>query len=393
MVACIHRHNKSLFLDGRSESAETELSRLIAVDLFSGAGGLSLGFQRAGFEVACWVEIDRSAAATLRANHPIEGVEHDPILNRDIRLIDADDLGIRLNQIQAQRVDVLIGGPPCKGYSRTNKQTRSLDNPLNFLYQHYLRLAKQLGPRIIVMENVSDIRTFANGDVIDDIQRELESMGYTVHPIRTLDASHYGVPQLRRRTFIVAHQRGMSFSYPKQTCFEPVTVWDAIADLPNISNGNTIDSLAYSRAPLTAYQRLIRGDLDVVTNNLVTRNGELVLARYKHIPQGGNWRDIPDELMQNYTDKHRCHNWIYRRLPEDRPSVTITNFRKNMLIHPREHRGLSIREAARLQSFPDSYVFCGPINHQQQQVADAVPPLMAEALALRVARSLLRHED
>ena len=360
------------------------MKKPIAVDLFSGAGGLSLGFQRAGFEIASWLEIDPNAAATLRANHPNHGLEYDPVINHDIRYVGVSEIEARLNQIGATRVDVLVGGPPCKGYSRTNKQTRTKDNPLNYLYQHYLGLARQLKPRMIVMENVSDIRTFANGEVVDDIKFELECMGYTVHPIETLDASHFGVPQVRHRTIIIAHQKRMRFAYPDRTCFEPVTVWDAIADLPTVKNGNLADELAYSADPSTPYQRAIRGEQDRVYNNLVTRNGELVLKRYKHIPQGGNWRNIPDELMQNYADKERCHNWIYRRLPEGRPSVTITNFRKNMLIHPREDRGLSVREAARLQSFPDSYRFCGGIAHQQQQVADAVPPLMAEALALRV---------
>lgn len=364
------------------------MSRLIAVDLFSGAGGLSLGFAKAGFEVASWLEIDHYAAETLRANHPNPGLEYDPVINQDIRKVGPKLIENRLEQIGATRVDVLIGGPPCKGYSRTNKQTRTKENPLNHLYEHYLRLARRLRPRMVVMENVSDIRTFAEGEVLENIQCELECMGYTVHPIRTLDSSHFGVPQVRHRTIVVAHQKRIEFAYPEKTCAEPESVWGAISDLPKVGNGNMEDELAYSSEPNTAYQRLVRGEPETVRNNLVTRNGELVLERYGHIPQGGNWRDIPDDLMQNYADKERCHSWIYRRLPADRPSVTITNFRKNMLIHPFEHRGLSVREAARLQSFPDSYRFVGGILHQQQQVADAVPPLMAEALAVEVKRAL-----
>jgi DNA (cytosine-5)-methyltransferase 1 len=359
------------------------------VDLFSGAGGLSLGFSRVGFEVASWLEIDHYAAATLRANHPKqEGLEHDPVIEGDIRNVQPAEVEKRLRQIGATRADVLIGGPPCKGFSRSNKRTRTKSNPLNSLYLEYLRFARALNPRIIVMENVSDIRLFEKGDVVEDIQSELEAMGYFVQPVTTLDASKFGVPQVRHRTIIIAHKRRMKFDYPQATCEVPHTVWEAISDLPKVKNGNLVDELAYSSDPTNDYQRKMRADSANVGNNLVTLNGELVLKRYKHIPQGGNWRDIPDELMQNYADKERCHNWIYRRLPADKPSVTITNFRKNMLIHPHEDRGLSVREAARLQSFPDSYRFSGGILHQQQQVADAVPPLMAEALAREVMRAL-----
>jgi DNA (cytosine-5)-methyltransferase 1 len=115
-------------------------------------------------------------------------------------------------------------------------------------------------------------------------------------------------------------------------------------------------------------------------NHLVTRNSELVIERYKYIPQGGNWEHIPEHLMKNYKDKSRCHTGIYRRLDNNKPSVVIGNYRKNMLIHPTQNRGLSVREAARLQSFPDSFVFKGSIGFQQQQVGNAVPPLLAKAL-------------
>lgn len=358
-----------------------------AIDLFSGAGGLSLGFLRAGFDVLAWVEKDVHAANTLRENHPRRHRERDPVITADIRKLPYSELASRIDQAGRQRIDVLIGGPPCKGFSRSNRRTRNTQNPVNYLYQHYLAFARRLRPRVVVMENVGDIRHFAGGEVLQDIRCELCCMGYDVQ-IETLDASHYGVPQIRHRTIIVAHKRRMSFSYPERTQKMPRTVWEAISDLPKVENGNPVDRLPYGTDPANAFQRKMRGNRKTVTNNLVTMNGELVLKRYAHIPQGGNWRNIPDELMENYEDKERCHNWIYRRLPQNLPSVTITNFRKNMLIHPLEDRGLSVREAARIQSFPDSYRFTGGILHQQQQVADAVPPLMAEALAVQVLKAL-----
>jgi DNA (cytosine-5)-methyltransferase 1 len=130
----------------------------------------------------------------------------------------------------------------------------------------------------------------------------------------------------------------------------------------------------------------MRGNLDGTENHLVTNNAEYVVERYKHIPQGGNWEDIPEALMSNYKDHSRCHTGIYYRLKKNSPSPVIGNYRKNMLIHPVDHRGLSVREAARLQSFPDSYVFEGSIGFQQQQVGNAVPPLMAEAIFRSIVR-------
>ena len=128
------------------------------------------------------------------------------------------------------------------------------------------------------------------------------------------------------------------------------------------------------------------------TQNFVSRNNDLVIARYQHIPQGGNWKDIPDNLMTNYANKERCHSGIYRRLRADKPSVVISNYRKSMLIHPYQHRGLSVREAARIQSFPDDFKFFGPISHIQQQIGNAVPPLLAKAVFLKIIEYQKEYE-
>lgn len=141
-----------------------------------------------------------------------------------------------------------------------------------------------------------------------------------------------------------------------------------------------MDVLPYGRKAISEYAKILRGELIECTGNLVSTNSPFVLERYKYIPQGGNWSSIPDELMRNYTDKSRCHTGVYKRLKEDEPAVTMGNYRKSMIIHPWEDRGLSVREAARLQSFPDTYKFCGSIGFQQQQVGNAVPPLLAKAM-------------
>lgn len=366
-----------------------ESSAPVAIDLFAGPGGLSAGFVAAGFRIAAWVEKNPYACATLRRNHGASGGQISRVIEKQIQAVHKSELDVRLSQLGVTAPDVVIGGPPCQGFSRSNTQSRNRENPLNGLWEHFTKVVSWYRPRLVLIENVDDLRHFARGAVLEEIVAEFDCLGYSVD-FETLRASNYGVPQNRNRVVIAATRRGVKFRFPEKTCETPLTVWDAISDLPKVSNGNTVDVLPYSTTRgENDYQRSRRNNRQEVANNLVTRNGDLVLKRYKHIPQGGNWRDIPDELMQNYANKEMTHNWIYRRLREDLPAVTITNFRKSMLIHPKEDRGLSVREAARIQSFHDSYVISGTILHQQQQVADAVPPLFAEALAdaARVALS------
>lgn len=169
-----------------------------------------------------------------------------------------------------------------------------------------------------------------------------------------------------------------------------VTVRSALDDLPILENGNAVDELKYSRdSKLSNYQKMMRkNNGNIVSNNLVTKNSALVVERYKYIPPGGNWKNIPPHLMSNYKNANNCHGWIYYRLIWDGPSVVISNFRKNMLIHPEQHRGLSVREAARLQSFPDDYIFYGPLGFQQQKVANACPPLLVEKIGKNIMKYL-----
>jgi DNA (cytosine-5)-methyltransferase 1 len=192
------------------------------------------------------------------------------------------------------------------------------------------------------------------------------------------------VPQSRSRVFIVGNLDGVKFTPPQPLRNKPVSCWEAIADLPELDNGADADSLEYRCDPISAYAKKMRGSQKHCKNNYVTRNAEHIIERYKHIPHGGNWEHIPEELMSNYADRSRCHTGIYRRLNPDNPSVVIGNYRKNMLIHPYQNRGLSVREAARLQSFPDSYIFSGSIGFQQQQVGNAVPPLLAKAIFKKI---------
>jgi DNA (cytosine-5)-methyltransferase 1 len=243
-------------------------------------------------------------------------------------------------------------------------------------------------PDWVVFENVKGILETDGGYFFHTVVRRLTRAGYKVSHF-VLNASDFGVPQKRWRLFIVGSLRGISLSKPGPIVCQPITVEHAISDLPVLGNGASVDRLPYPLAAHSDYARLMRGASSECSNNLVTRNDPKILKRYRCIPTGGNWADIPRTLMRNYADPERCHTGIYKRLKLHEPSVVIGNFRKNMLIHPTQDRGLSVREAARLQSFPDSFVFNGSIGFQQQQVGNAVPPMLAQA----VFRSILKHNN
>lgn len=340
------------------------------IDLFSGAGGMSVGAAWCGVEVRYAIEVNKYAAQTFALNHP--GVA---LLNTDIRSISTANL----DRIRRNEPVVVFGGPPCQGFSTSNQKTRSVDNQNNWLFLEYVRVVREIMPDWVVFENVKGLVETENGYFLDAVLDAFRRLGYTTtHFI--LNSADYGVPQKRNRLFIIGSLNGTAVRTPRVTVDQHWNVMDAIGDLPDLENGDRRDISTYSARPANEYAIQMRGDLANCWNNIVTNNAPHILERYRHIPQGGNWENIPKELMDNYADASRCHTGIYRRLSEDQPSVVIGNFRKNMLIHPWKDRGLSVREAARLQSFPDWFRFTGSIGFQQQQVGNAVPPLLAKAV-------------
>lgn len=349
-----------------------------AVDIFSGAGGLSIGAERAGLNIAIAVEKDISASQTFIHNHPFAKVLCNDIC--DIK---------PLNHIN-QNPFIVFGGPPCQGFSTSNTKTRSLENTNNFLFHEFLRFVKELQPAWFLFENVEGITSFDNGNTVKEIKRLFGELGYNTTE-DVLYASDYGVPQHRNRFIMVGNRLGIDFEFPQKFGYK-VSVEDAISDLPSLKNGDNINELSYSKklSEASDYAKLMRKNSTKSFQNFVSRNKDYVLERYRHIGQGQNWKAIPDELMQNYTDKKNCHSGIYKRLNSALPSVVISNYRKNMLIHPYEHRGLSVREAARLQSFPDNFIFKGTLSHIQQQIGNAVPPLLAEVIFKAIK---LQHEQ
>lgn len=343
------------------------------IDIFSGAGGLSLGAEWAGIKISHAFEIDEKSAQTYVRNHPNTKIICDDIANVNPSFIKETPF-------------IIFGGPPCQGFSVSNRKTRNIENENNGLFKEFLRFVSILNPEWFLFENVEGIVTFRKGETLKYILNQFKKIGYkTEHAV--LFASDYGVPQHRNRFFIVGNRKKATFSFPEPSN-NIITVGDAIGDLPVLENGATYEKLPYRQdIKVSEYANKMRGDSLFSTQNYVSRNTPLVVERYKHIKQGENWKAIPEHLMVNYKNKANCHSGIYKRLLWDKPSIVISNYRKNMLIHPLQNRGLSVREAARIQSFPDNFIFEGSIHYIQQQIGNAVPPILAQAIFEQILRS------
>lgn len=365
---------------------------LIAVDLFSGAGGLSEGLKNAGFDVRLAVDSDHYSCLVYGENHSI------PVLWKDIQEIKNFKYLLKALDLKKSEVDLIAGGPPCQGFSIANKITRCENNEKNKLFKEFVRIVKEILPPAFIIENVRGLMSISNGDFINDVISELEAAGYTMS-VEVLNAADYGVPQMRYRVFIVGMQSG-KYTFPKPSHGSKskdkksyVSVRSAIlGDLPELNGsiGKRISSYA-AAIPQNEYQRYLRLGCTHLHDHIVTKDNEIVKRRISAIPQGASLCDLikRGELAEDLiiTVDHKS---VYRRLSSDLPSVTIGNFRKAMLIHPTENRLLSLREAARLQSFKDKYRFNRGISHMQQLIGNSVPPLLSKAVAKPLYRSLLK---
>lgn len=366
-----------------------------AIDLFCGAGGLSKGFERAGFSIAAAIDNDPDVAETYEHNHGFRPLICDisgPAVAEKLK----DQLSNR--NCSVNDVDAVIGGPPCKGFSQANVR-RSTDHPLNGLPKRFLDLVEEFDPQAVVMENVPNILRMSDGSFKADILDELRNLGYNAK-VEKLNAEKFGVPQARRRVFFVGVKKGHPpFPSHNLTDADYVPVKNAIFDLPELPTGgggkhkmayDPKESDDYIKITSKKYINEMRSGAspNVIYNHKSTVNREKTYERFKHVPQGGNWRDIPAELMDNYNNREQTHDHIYQRLEEDSLAKTVANFRKQMIIHPTQDRLLTIREAARLQSFSDDYRFINDsICVKQQMVGNAVPVKLAES----VGRSVITY--
>lgn len=358
------------------------------IDLFCGAGGLSEGFQQAGFDVLAGVDSDPHAIATFKATH--DGAH---AICRDIEQVTASQL-MEMTGLKSGQLTCLIGGPPCQAYSVYNHQ-RGLDDKRSGLFRHYLRLVQELSPQWVVMENVLGILSAGNGQAVREIKSELRTLGYEVDTA-ILRAEDFGVPQERRRIFFVGNRIGceiprFSPTFGQDGQPEFVTVWDAIGDLPSLSNGEDRSGEPYATPPNSDYQRHLRGNASTVTCHSASKLGQINQDRMRYIPEGGSWRDIPFDLLPAGMKKAKRsdHTKRYGRLCRNGLSATLLtkcDLHWTACIHPIDNRTLTVREAARLQSFPDSYEFQGPRTEQYVQVGNAVPPLLARYVAKEIVR-------
>lgn len=383
-----------------------------SVDLFAGAGGLSCGLKQSGFNSLLANELVPQYAETYQINHPDSHV-----IIGDVRQVCETNLR-KLLGVKEGEIDLVAGGPPCQGFS-INAPIRTLDDERNHLFKDFLRVVSSLKPKAVLIENVPGIVSLGKGTVVQQIYAELEALGYKVkHKI--LFAGHYGIPQMRFRTVIIGmrdYQGEIAFPEPefaakavanftgaKELCistppiFYPnlkpqVNVWEALSDLPEIANNQTTSPENYADAPKNDYQNYLRSDCEKLTAHYCAKIAAINLERLKYIPQGGSWRDIPHDLLPNGLKRARRsdHTKRYGRLhPDSLCSTVLTKCDPHWgsFFHPTQDRVISVREAARIQSFPDRYVFSGSITQQYEQIGNAVPPLLGKAIGDEIMKML-----
>lgn len=382
--------------------------RFTAVDLFSGAGGITLGLANAGFEVVFCSDHNRACEATHKRNFPSIPFAHDKIEN-----LRGKDI-MRAANLARGDLSLLIGGPPCQGFSIIGQ--RDIWDERNALFKQFLRLAKEMQPKCVVIENVTGLATLRKGAVLKEIGKAFADAGYNVECAELL-AAQYGVPQMRWRMFFIGWRfdqdkrggfplpthgrRGIGDLVPNRT-IQPadtkgfVTIQDAIGDLPQIEAGQL--GTEYRRKPKSAYQIAMRAGVSHLANHYAPRMSKQNIARIRHLKPGEDWRSLPRELLPAGMQRalRKDHTRRYRRMKWDGIARSIiTRFRdpkSGEYTHPEQHRTISIREAARIQSFPDWFVFEGSYSDQYDQVGNAVPPLLARAVALELAKMLRKRK-
>ena len=351
----------------------------------------------AGFRTAVAVDFDKNAGITYQRNHP-----DTVFLNTDISKLDPKTI---IGALRGRKVDLLAGGPSCQGYSTHGK--RDPNDPRNFLFLHYLRIAKALRPRWILMENVQGLLTYNKGYFKEVILDEIERMGYHADA-KVLCAANHGVPQLRKRVFFLATRDECEISFPLPTHNEAgsrglrpyVTVGESFFDLPSLSTSTRQDEeLAYLSLPRTRFQRYLRAGSRGLTLHQARPLSAQAAAIAKYVGEGQGLRAVPIHALPDRFRKMRTISTgelrrdcttLYHRISRAKPSYTITCYFRNVasgpFLHPTEDRSISIREAARLMTFPDRYEFAGTAI--PRQIGNAVPPLLAKAVGEHIIKLL-----
>ncbi|MCL2756076.1 MAG: DNA cytosine methyltransferase [Firmicutes bacterium] len=351
-------------------------TKATVVELFCGCGGTSLGFEMAGYEILLGLDIHRPSIQTFKKNH-----ENVATILGDVRKVTAQDIRKVINN---RHINVLIGGVPCQGFSLNNKK-RSGDDERNFLYKEFLRFAEELQPDVVVIENVSGMRSTSNGEFIKNISDDIRKCGdYEVNS-QTLCAADYGVPQKRNRIVFVGIKNKVKFDFSDVikthgdgTGKKYNTVKDAIGDLPSLGNDHEIKT--YDKEPFSDYQKLMRDNCTDLTNHKSPNHPPETIENIKMTEPG-------KPMYESFTQRIRLA-WDMQS-----PTQVAGGIRPQFQFgHPIDNRGLSIRERCRLQSFPDTFEVCGGIVQGRVQTGNAVPPLLAKALALAIAKKMSWQE-
>ena len=343
-------------------------SKLKVIDLFSGCGGLSYGFIEAGYEVILGIDNWKDAILTFEHNH------------KDAKAIISDLSKEKPKEIalttKINKADVIVGGPPCQGFSIAGK--RLVQDERNKLYKSFVEFVGFYKPKAFVMENVPNIVSMGEGIVRNKIIHDFEKIGYKV-VYKVLLASDFGVPQNRRRAIFVGLKNGKEFSFPEPTHKTHCTTADAISYLPE---RGLKDGTKYLVAAKSFYQKMIRENSFGIFNHEITNHSEQTTKIISLVPDGGNYKDLPKNLQGT-----RNVHIAWTRLNSKRPSFTIDTGHRHHF-HYKFNRVPTVRESARIQSFPDDFIFLGSKTSQYKQVGNAVPPLLAKALAENLKKYL-----
>lgn len=345
---------------------ENHMRNVNAIDLFCGCGGLSLGFEHAGYNLLLGIDMWEDALVTYQRNH-----KNNNTLCANLAELKASEVEERINH---ENVDIIIGGPPCQGFSIAGK--RIVDDERNSLYKSFVRMVDHFKPKAFLLENVPNILSIGDGVVRDAIIKDFSDLGYTIS-YKVCLASDYGVPQNRRRAIFVGLQDGVTFQFPSPTVDVAVTCREAISDL---TDDSITEGGEYPIPAQSEFQKLMRKGSKGVFNHDITIHNEKTKQIIAMVPDGGNYKDLPLELQNT----RRVHI-AWTRLNSNRPSVTIDTGH-NHHFHYEYNRVPTARESARLQSFPDTFVFLGNKTSKLKQIGNAVPPLMAEAIAKQILK-------
>lgn len=342
------------------------------IDLFCGCGGLSYGFENAGFNVLLGIDNDAKALETFEKNHAGSKTICGDITNIHF---DSDFK----NLIGNKNIDVIIGGPPCQGMSLSGP--RKFEDPRNKLYLSYIRLVEEIRPKMFVIENVPGLVTLFGGQIKDNIIKIFSEMGYSIQ-YRILCASDYGVPQNRKRVVFVGSRIG-EFQYPKPKS-EKITCKMALSDLPALESELGNDAMNYATRATNDYQKIMRKNSKYVRNHIAANHSEQVKKIISLVPDGGNYKDLPEEYVHS-----RNFHVAWTRFSSDKPAPTIDTGHRHHF-HYKYNRVPTVRECARLQSFPDDFIFLGNKTQQFRQVGNAIPPVMFWYVANKISKSLVR---